>query len=268
MKRIGLIYQEKVAEHDFGPTHPLRKERLTLYLDKLRQDRLTELLGLSIVDPDREVSDEEVLTAHDISLLNQLKALSAQSGQLDADTPVPVGTYQRAKLQAGGLLYGAEMVMQGKWDRALQLVAFGGHHAMRRHEFITFGFCYLNQEAIVLRSLQKHGYINKALVLDCDCHHGNGIQDIFYTDPTVLYISLHQDPHTLYPGAMGFIGEIGEGAGKGYNVNVPLPPHTTCSSYLHALGEIFPPLAREFQPDLILFIINADTHFRDPLTNM
>jgi acetoin utilization deacetylase AcuC-like enzyme len=158
--------------------------------------------------------------------------------------------------------------MEGEFDRVLQLVAFGGHHAMRRHGEITFGFCYLNQEAIVLRSLQARGYIRKALILDCDCHHGNGIQDIFYDDPTVLYISLHQDPRTLYPGVMGFIEEIGEGAGRGYNVNLPLPPHTTCASYLQALSEIFPPLAREFQPDLLLFIINADTHFRDPLTSM
>lgn len=267
-KRLCLIYQEEVAKHSFGPTHPLRPERLTLYLNRLHQDGLIERLGISILDPDIEVSDEEVLAVHDISLVNQLRYLSLFGGQLDADTPVPIGTYKRAKLQAGGFLYGAELVLQGKFGRALQMGAFGGHHAMRRHGRITFGFCYLNQEAIVIRSLQKRGYIKKALILDCDCHHGNGIQDIFYDDPSVLYISLHQDPRTLYPGIMGFIGEVGEGAGKGYNVNIPLPPRTAGKSYLHALSAIFPPLAYEFKPDIILFIINADTHFRDPLTNM
>ena len=268
MKRLCVICQEKVSQHDFGPSHPVRKERFKLYLEKLHQDSLVDILGLSIIDPDWMVEEKDILEVHDQSLLETIKRLSIHGGALDADTPVPQGTYERAKLQAGGLLYGGQLVMQGKFDRAIQLVAFGGHHAMRQHGHISFGFCYFNQEAIVIRCLQKQGYVNKVLVLDCDCHHGNGIQDIFYGDPSVLYISLHQDPHTLYPGAMGFANEIGEGAGEGYNINIPLPPKTTCKSYMKALSEIFPPVAAEFKPDIILFIFNGDTHFMDPLTNL
>lgn len=268
MKRVCLIFQEKVAEHDFGPSHPVRKERFKLYLDKLHKDKLVETIGLSIIAPDLMVEEKDILEVHDKSLLETIKELSIHGGYLDADTPVPTGTYERAKLQAGGFLYGARLVMEGKFDRAIQLVAFGGHHAMRRHGHITFGFCYFNQEAIVIRCLQKQGYLSKVLILDCDCHHGNGIQDIFYSDPSVLYISLHQDPRTLYPGVMGFSHETGEDAGQGYNINIPLPPKTTCKSYFKALSEIFPPVAREFKPDVILFIFNGDTHFMDPLTDL
>ncbi len=268
MKNVWIIFQKEVAEHDFGPAHPLRKERLTLYIDRLRSSGLLDNLGIEVVSPEARVCEEDILAVHDPSLLDTIKKISETGGRLDADTPLPRGTYERACLQAGGLLYGGQAVMEGKCDCAIQLIAFGGHHAMRRHERLTFGFCYLNQEAITLRALQRQGYVKKALVIDCDCHHGNGIQDIFYDDSSVLYVSLHQNPATLYPGAMGYAEEVGTGKGEGYNVNVPLPPGTTCPSYLRALEEIFPPLAREFQPDLILAIINGDSHFMDPLTDM
>lgn len=268
MKKLCLVYQEKVAQHDFGATHPLRKERLTMYLDKLRQDGLMSKLDITVISPDTEVTDEDILAVHEKSLLDRIKKLSAEGGWLDGDTPVPPGTYPRAKLQAGGFLYGARAVLEGKFDRLIQMPSFGGHHAMREHGPITFGFCYFNQEGIVIRALQRDGYIKKAMVLDCDCHHGNGIQDVFYDDPSVLYMSLHQDPNTLYPALMGYLDETGAGEGKGYNINVPLPPKTTCPSYLKALRAIFPPVAREFAPDILLFIMTADTHFRDPLTDM
>jgi acetoin utilization deacetylase AcuC-like enzyme len=268
MKKLCVVCQEKVIEHDFGPAHPVRKERFQLFLERLHGDGLVDRLGLSVIDPDVSVDDGDILRAHDRSLLDEIKRLSEKGGRLDADTPVPQGTYERAKLQTGGLLHGGRLILNGEYDRVIQPVAFGGHHAMRRHGYVTFGFCYFNQEAIVVRRLQEEGLIKKALILDLDCHHGNGIQDIFYEDPSVLYMSFHQDPHTLYPAAYGFMEETGKGAGEGYNINVPLPPGTTCKSYMKALEEIFPPVAREFQPDLILYVFNGDTHFRDPLTNM
>lgn len=155
MKKICLIYQKKVAEHDFGPSHPLRADRLALFVQQLHNDKLVDRLGLSIVDDELEVSDEDILAAHEQSLLDEIKQLSEEGGWLDSDTPVPLGTYEHTKLQAGGLLYGFEAVLKGQYDRALQNLAFGGHHAMRRHGRITFGFCYFNQEAIVINRLQR-----------------------------------------------------------------------------------------------------------------
>ncbi|MFC1904216.1 histone deacetylase family protein [Chloroflexota bacterium] len=268
MKRLCIIFQEKVAEHDFGPGHPVKsKERLYGYLDRLRELGLSDLPQVSLIDSAREVSDEDILTVHESSLLELIKSLSKEGGILDGDTPLPQGTYERAKLQVGGFLDGAQAVLEDKFDRSVQVPAFGGHHAMRRHGYTTFGFCYLHEQGIVVRYLQRQKYIEKALILDTDCHHGNGTQDIFYNDPTVLTISLHQDPHTIYPGVMGFADETGEGRGKGFNVNVPLPPRTGCQSYMKALSETFPPLASEFQPDIILAVLGGDTHFQEPLTN-
>lgn len=268
MKRACIIFQKKVAEHDFGPGHPVRsKERLYGYLDKLRELGFLDLPQVSLIDSTREASDEEILAVHERSLLDLIKGLSQEGGVLDADTPLPKGTYERVKLQIGGFLEGAQAVLQDRFDRSVQMPAFGGHHAMRAHGYTTFGFCYLHEQAIAVRYLQRQKYIEKALILDTDCHHGNGTQDIFCDDSAVLTISLHQDPHTIYPGVTGFADEIGEGRGKGFNVNVPLPPMTGLQSYIKALSEIFPPLANEFHPDIILAVLGGDTHFREPLTN-
>ena len=268
MKRLGIVFQEKLLEHDFGPGHPVRTpERLQGFRNALQEKGLLALLQVTLLDPQREVTEEDILAVHHASLLEEIKALSIRGGSLDGDTPVPPGTYERAKLQAGGFLGGAEAILEGKLDRIAQVPAFGGHHAMYRHGTLTFGFCYFNQDAIVVRNLQRRRLIQKALILDTDCHHGNGTQDIFYQDPTVLTISLHQDPHTLYPGTMGFAEEVGEGEGRGFNVNVPLPPRTGCASYLKALMALFPPLARQFQPDIILALLTGDTHFQEPLTD-
>ena len=106
MKKLCLIHQKKVAEHDFGPSHPLRADRLALHVQQLRNEKLVDRLGLSIIDDELEVSDEDILAAHDQSLLDEIKQLSLEGGWLDGDTPVPLGTYERTKLQAGGLLYG------------------------------------------------------------------------------------------------------------------------------------------------------------------
>lgn len=180
MKRAAILFQKKVAEHDFGPGHPMRsRERLTHYLDILKSTGILNLPEVSVIEPDREVSEEELRAVHEPDLIELIQTLSRRGGRLDEDTPVPVGTYERARLQAGGLLYAAEEVMKGTFSLAIHMPAFGGHHAMRRHGAITFGFCYFNQEAVVIRSLQNQGYIKRALILDCDCHHGNGTQDIF-----------------------------------------------------------------------------------------
>jgi acetoin utilization deacetylase AcuC-like enzyme len=267
MRRLALLRQKSLLEHDFGPGHPLRvKERFTLYFNLLKDKGILDLPGVMVIDPVYRASEEDILAVHDVSLLNLIKGLSERGGMLDADTPVPAGTYDRTLVQVGGKIYAGRAIMAGEFDRAVQCVAFGGHHATRAHFGFSFGFCYFNDEAIVVRHLQRHGIIKKAFILDCDAHHGNGIQEIFYDDPTVLYMSLHQDPRTLYPGT-GFVHEVGEGRGEGYTVNIPLPPGVDNENYLRAVCEIFPPLMHEFKPDILYFIVGADNYFADPLTN-
>jgi acetoin utilization protein AcuC len=105
------------------------------------------------------------------------------------------------------------------------------------------------------------------MIVDLDVHHGNGTQEIFYSDPTVLSISFHQNGNTLYPGT-GFIKEIGEGEGKGFNVNLPLPPGTGNINYLNAFDSIIPPLSSEFKPEFIIYQSGVDTHHADPLADL
>jgi acetoin utilization protein AcuC len=113
---------------------------------------------------------------------------------------------------------------------------------------------------------QKCG-LKRAMIVDHDVHAGNGTSDIYYEDPNTLFVSLHQDPRTLYPGT-GFIHQTGRGAGEGYNVNVPLPPGTSDDTYLYALREMVPPLAEEFRPELLVSNGGSDPHFADMLGSL
>lgn len=124
-----------------------------------------------------------------------------------------------------------------------------------------------NDIAVLVEHLRDKYGLKRALILDYDVHFGNGTSDIYYSDSSVLYISLHQDPRTIYPGT-GFVEQIGKGEGEGYNVNVPLPPGTGDQTYLYALKEIFVPLAEEFKPDLIAANGGSDPHFADTLGSL
>jgi acetoin utilization deacetylase AcuC-like enzyme len=267
MRRILILRNSELFKHSFGSWHPLKSERMNVYFRLLEEKSVTSLANVKVLETSLTINDDDILAVHDESLLNLIKSLSINGGALDSDTPVPPGTYDRARIQAGGLIEGALKILNGEYDVATQCVAFGGHHATRRHVGFSFGFCYFNQEAILAKYLQRRRNVRRILILDCDAHHGNGIQEIFYNDPTVLYISLHQDPNTLYPGT-GFIHEVGEGEGEGYNINIPLPPGASDESYVKALNEIFKPVAHQFKPEIILWIFGADTYFADPLAGL
>lgn len=124
-----------------------------------------------------------------------------------------------------------------------------------------------NDIAVLVEQLREKRGLERVLIIDYDVHFGNGTSDIYYSDSSVLYISLHQDPRTIYPGT-GFARQIGEGEGEGYNINVPLPPGTDDQIYLHALKEILVPLAEEFNPDLIVANGGSDPHFADMLGSL
>lgn len=264
---LAIIKQtEELLSHDFGPWHPLKnRERFEKYMALIEQHGITKLPWVKLITPTKVATEEDILAVHDQSLIDLIKRLSKTGGMLDGDTPVPPGTYERTLIQAGASMEAVESIMRGEYVRAIQCIAFGGHHATRRHVGRSFGFCYFNHEGVAMRYLQRIGLAKRFFVLDCDAHHGNGIQDIFYDDPTVLYMSLHQDPLTLYPGT-GFVHEVGSGKGEGYNVNVPLPPGTTNQSYIRALKEVFVPLFKEYKPDMLVYLLGADTYFADPLT--
>ncbi|NIS70964.1 MAG: histone deacetylase, partial [Proteobacteria bacterium] len=189
--------------------------------------------------------------------------LAELSQPYDIETPVSPEILEAARLVVGGAVMAGKAIYEGRVDRAVAL-GCGFHHAGKNY---GGGFCLLNDIAVLVEFLrEKHG-VERVLILDYDVHFGNGTSDIYYSDPGVLFISLHQDPRTIYPGT-GFIEQIGEGAGEGYNVNVPLPPGTGDETYLQALREVLVPLASEFQPEIILGNGGSDSHFADMLGNL
>jgi acetoin utilization deacetylase AcuC-like enzyme len=155
----------------------------------------------------------------------------------------------------------ADAVIDGEVRNAFALVRPPGHHARMG---TGAGFCYLNNMAIMVRHLQRRG-IHRVMVLDWDAHHGDGTQQVFYADPTVLFCSVHQFP--FYPGS-GMIDETGTGPGEGYTVNMPVPAGTGDEEYAYLFREIIAPLAREFSPDFIAVSAGQDNHFTDPLTGL
>ncbi|RPI92357.1 MAG: histone deacetylase, partial [Chloroflexi bacterium] len=153
-------------------------------------------------------------------------------------------------------------VLRREADNALALIRPPGHHATPS---AGMGFCLLNNVAIAARYAQREHDVERVLIVDYDVHHGNGTQDVFYDDPTVLYISTHQSP--LYPGT-GAISETGAGKGVGYNINIPLPPGVGDAGYGRVWEEVVIPVIRRFMPQLILVSAGFDAHWADPLANM
>jgi acetoin utilization deacetylase AcuC-like enzyme len=183
-------------------------------------------------------------------------------GHLDPDTYLNADSYQAALLAAGGLLNVVNFVLRGQADNGFALVRPPGHHALVHW---GMGFCLLANVAIAARWAQDRYGVERILIVDFDVHHGNGTQEIFYKDPSILFFSTHQFPY--YPGT-GAAPEIGEGQGEGATINVPFPAHVGDKSYLGAFQRILAPAARAFQPELILLSAGFDAHWLDPLASM
>jgi acetoin utilization protein AcuC len=169
--------------------------------------------------------------------------------------------YESSGLKVGGGIVGARMLMEGTCDVAFNFSG-GLHHA---HPAQASGFCIFNDAAVAIHWLVRQGA--RVAYVDIDAHHGDGVQDAFYDSDRVLTLSVHQSGHTLFPGT-GFVGDTGHGAGEGYSVNVPLPPHIEDEDYLWAFQQIVPPLVRRFEPDVLVSQLGVDTHYDDPLTHI
>ena len=177
------------------------------------------------------------------------------------DCPIFRGMYDYAVLAAGASLVGARLILDGKADVAFN-PSGGYHHAMPDK---AAGFCYINDVALACMILAEAG--KRVLYLDVDVHCGDGVAFGFYERSDVMTISFHQNPKTLFPGT-GFEDEIGEGPGRGYCVNVPLPIGTFDEAFQSAFTEVAPPLAKAYDPDVIVFELGADTLAGDPLANL
>jgi acetoin utilization protein AcuC len=264
---LKLIYCSAYLKYDFGPGHPFGPKRALQFLKKLEKFQVSNARfagflrnsKLQIVKP-QPAKDRDILLVHTKDYLDRVKKLAQENGFLSADTPVNPNILKAAYYSVGGSILACDLALEGN----LGINLLGGlHHAGISH---SSGFCIFNDHSIAIRKLQQEKKIKKAMILDLDVHAGQGTQEIFYADPTVFTISLHQDPTTLYPGT-GFAWQKGEGKGEGFNLNIPLSPGTGEAEYLTALKKVLP-LYNEFKPDLLVVVFGADTYKNDPLGNI
>jgi acetoin utilization deacetylase AcuC-like enzyme len=245
--------------HDV-PGHPENAARLHAILDHLAADpQLRQLPALPVPDADPEV----VLGAHQDAHLRRIERAARGGGAwIDPDTYCTDRSYEVALRAAGAAVEGVARVCAGDAGSAFAVIRPPGHHATRDR---AMGFCLFNNAAVAARAAQRRHGLERVAVVDIDVHHGNGTQDVFYDDPSVLYCSLHQWP--LYPGT-GRRTETGEGAGAGATVNAPLPAGTTGEEWLAAFDEVVAPAVRAHAPELIVVSAGYDGHRADPLANL
>jgi acetoin utilization deacetylase AcuC-like enzyme len=187
-------------------------------------------------------------------------------GWIDADTVVSPASDEVARLAAGGALAVLDAVISREPSRptsAFVLARPPGHHAMAER---AMGFCLYNSVAVAARYAQRRHGVRRVLVLDWDVHHGNGTQHLFYDDPSVLFISLHQYP--LWPPGWGWLDQVGSGEGRGSSVNVPLPSGEGDAGYALACERVVRPIATAFRPELVLVAAGQDGHIADPISSM
>ena len=248
--RLGVVFFP-AFDWAISPTHPEREERLLYTRDQLKEEGLFDIEGITEYRP-------ELASADDIRRVHFcLPSVSAV-------------TTDSHMASAGGAITAARLVLERRERKAFALVRPPGHHSMRVVHG-NRGFCNINNEAIMLAWIRDHyrrpdGRPLRFAIVDTDVHHADGSQDIFWNDPDTLFISLHQDGRTLYPGT-GFPRENGGPAALGRTVNIPLPPGTSDEGYLEIIEKVVLPILRDYKPDLVINSAGQDNHFTDPLAN-
>ncbi|MFX1409230.1 MAG: acetoin utilization protein AcuC [Promethearchaeota archaeon] len=273
MIKVGLIYTEDYQKYDFGKEHPLRPLRLKLTYSLMEKLHLLDNKILEIFSP-RLATREELGRVHSTEYLEIVDKLSINPkektiqpyiyGLGPGDTPIFKGMYEASALICGASILAADKV----WNNEDFTIAFnpagGLHHAQKSK---ASGFCIFNDIAVAIQYLKNIKKDIKIAYLDIDCHHGDGVQRLFYDDPNVLTISYHQSGKYLFPGT-GDIDELGEGRGKGYSLNFPLLPNTTNRMFLKIFRRTIPNILRAYTPDILFTQLGVDTYYNDPLTQM
>ena len=240
------------------PENPETKRRLKNLMDVTGISKELDLRSAPVA------TKEDLLRVHPASYLDAFKALSDdKGGELGRATPFGRGGYEIATLSAGLAMGAVEAVLSGDLQNAYALSRPPGHHCLPEY---PNGFCLLANIAIAIEAAQAKGMAQRVVVLDWDVHHGNGTEAIYYDRNDVLTISLHQEGN--YPLDTGAVEDQGNGPGKGYNINLPLPAGTGHTGYLHAMDTVVLPRIAAFKPDLIIVACGFDASAIDPLARM
>jgi acetoin utilization deacetylase AcuC-like enzyme len=260
--RFHLVDDPLFEQHRSRGYHPERPERLGAARRAIERCA-AEGLEPGLLPP-RDATRAELSFAHDPSYLAALDRLSGHHAALDADTYLAPVSVKAAHRAAGGTLALVDALLDADPSSPRTGVALlrpPGHHATRDR---GMGFCLLNNAAVGAYHALERG-LSRVAIVDWDVHHGNGTQDIFWTDPRVLYASLHQAP--FYPGTGGR-DEVGEGPGEGFTLNVPLSEGATSAAFHQAFTRVIVPALRAFAPELVIISAGFDAHTRDPLASM
>jgi len=244
--KTGLVFFP-AFDWAISPTHPEREERLLYTQDQVFEEGILDIEGITEFKPDlatvQDLQRVHFCVPDEMSVITESHLISA-----------------------GGAKTIGIQVLEKKIERGFALVRPPGHHAMRVVHGAR-GFCNINIEAVMIEYL-RHAYgVDRVAIVDTDCHHGDGTQDIYWHDPDTLYISIHQDGRTLYPGT-GFHFENGGPTAAGTTINFPLPPKTSEEGFLYVLENGILPILEEFKPDLVVNSAGQDNHYTDPITNM
>jgi acetoin utilization deacetylase AcuC-like enzyme len=256
---LGYVLDDIFVQHRAPSGHPERPARAEAVRDALVAAGLASR-GTQV--PIRPVRDDELARVHAEAYLAELeRAVPGRSGWLDADTYFSPGTWDAARAAAGSTSELALRVLSGELARGLAVVRPPGHHATRDR---AMGFCLINNVAVAAAAVRAAGAARVAIV-DWDVHHGNGTQDIFWDDPSVLYLSVHQFPY--YPGT-GAPTEVGGEHARGATVNVGLPAGSRDADYAATFDHVFLPALARFRPDVLLISAGFDAFEHDPLAGM
>lgn len=258
MDNVWLVSDEAMDLHDPGPGHPESSIRLAAIRRVLHEEAPDGLSWRTAPPATREILER----IHTPAYIDEILFHQGRSARLDHDTLLSRSSVPAAHLSAGCAVEAVRAVCKGDARRAFALVRPPGHHA--EHDR-AMGFCVFNNTAIAAQYAIDHCGIKRVMIIDWDVHHGNGTQHAFYDRDDVMVCSFHRFP--FYPGT-GSLSETGEGAGEGFNVNVPMPPGSTDEAYHAAFTKVLPALGKRFKPQLILVSAGFNRHHRDPMGGM
>jgi len=263
-----VIYSGRFSDYSYGEEHPFRTDRARRTLNLINKQGYLNEPWMRVVEP-KIIPREQLTESHDPAYIEALE--KANSGIMEKDflkfnlggdsCPVFRGLFDYVLLYSSATITGVDLIIKEKANIVFNLVG-GFHHASRS---FAEGFCYVNDVIVAIDTFLSHGF--RVAYIDLDAHHGNGVQDAYYKDDRVLVISLHESGKTLFPWS-GFMEEIGEEIGRGFNINIPLPMETDDEAYQWIFSRIVTPAVSFFKPTVVVAVVGADTHKNDPLSNL
>jgi len=266
---VAIVWDEALRAYDFGPGHPLAPIRVELAMRLTREFGLLDAPGVEVLEPVVPAALDDIVAVHLPGYVAAVERASRDPRAVDVDRglgtpddPTFAGMHAASALVAGATLMAAKAVHSGRAQHAVN-IAGGLHHAMPG---MASGFCVYNDIGIAIAWLLAQG-VQRIAYIDVDVHHGDGVQEMFYDDPRVLTISLHESPLTLFPGT-GFADEIGGPGAQGSAVNLALPAGTGDQGWLRAFHAVVPALLEAFDPQVIVSQHGCDTHIDDPLAHL